>query len=178
MTRALPSLLFFLIAACSVPIERGAPVPVLTVMSEATARPFLCASFDPRSETCETVSKVSVQGNRIRYDSQLTVNYAGQPVGVRVRADSRVRGVEECFDGKSARVQVDAKDLPPGEADLIKQVLLETYAIYDGLCGTHYAAGDNGYFFIVTNEDGVELPVLSTTVQFFEDAKPLRFRVR
>lgn len=168
--------LFALMAACSAPLQRGAPIPVLNVMAQAAARPFICASYDARTDTCETVSTVRVNGSRISYDTQLAVNYAGAPVALRVQADSLVRGVEECFDGKSARVTVDSSAIPDAEAKLIKTVLLETYAIYDGLCGTHYATSGEGYFFIVNNEKGIELPALSAEVRFFAERKPLRFR--
>lgn len=159
------------LAACAVPPEKGALVPIREVFLTHAGQ-FECLGYDATSDSCEGLGRSEVRGNTITTTTLFAIDI-GAPTQITTRSRHTITGNKVC--GASAPVDVQVKSAGNAENEALIAEMMKVMAedTMSGICITYYASGA-GYIAEATTLSGERLPDYDTVTRFFPEQKKLR----
>ncbi len=171
--KKLVSLGLLILAACA-PVPKGEPVPIKLLFAENAQKPYECAEYDSRSNSCEAIAVRKVRGNRVEYRAEFILpRLPGVPGQghVTVRAPFQIEGDRYC--GNFRRSDVRIKGLPSSYATDLAIALKVELAKEGDICTRYYRDGA-GYVSVTTKRDGSPIRDGTGPVVFLTQPKALR----
>ncbi len=163
----------FLAAACA-PTPKGEPVPIKLLFAENAKKPYECAEFDARSNSCEALAVRRVRGDRVEYRAEFILpRLPGVPGQghVTINAPFKIEGNRYC--GNFGRSDVKIKGLPSSYATDLAIALKVQLAKEGDVCTSYYRDGA-GYLSVTTRRDGSPVRDGTGPVVFLTQPKALR----
>lgn len=163
-----------LLAAACAPVPKGEPVPIKLLFAENAQKPYECAEFDARSNSCEALATRKVRGDRIDYRAEFILpRLPGVPGKGHVTIDMPFQIEGDRYCGNFRRSNVRIKGLPSSYATDLAIALKAELAKEGDLCTSYYRDG-SGYLSVTTRRDGSPIRDGTGVVVFLTQPKALR----
>lgn len=163
-----------LIAASCAPVPRGEPVPIKMLFAENAGKPFECAEYEARSNTCEALAIRKVRGNRVDYRAEFIMpRLPGVPGIGKATIDVPFRIEGDRYCGTFRRSNVKITGLPSSYATDLA-IALKVQLSKEGDVCTRYYRNGAGYLSVTTRRDGTPIRDGTGPVLFVERPKALR----
>lgn len=163
-----------ILAAACAPVPKGDPVPIKLLFAENARKPYECAEYDARSNSCEAIAVRKVRGNRVEYRAEFILpRLPGVPGQGRVTINAPFRIEGDRYCGNFRRSDVKIKGLPSSYATDLAIALKVELAKEGDICTRYYRDG-SGYVSVTTKRDGTPIRDGTGPVVFLSQPKALR----
>ncbi len=177
MTRpwGLGALAALMLGGCDIAPEvtQGAQVPIPALLAETRALPYECLGYEAASDSCESLSRMSLQGSAVISRGQFVVSPAPRITAEAVVAFQLTADGRAC--GNFSGIGLSFTGLPEGDAQVVAdRILREIFAGTGDVCVSYFRAGPDAFITELRDPDGALLPEGRDVVRFFATPKPLR----
>ncbi len=153
-------------------------VPIRRLLEETSGRPYECVDYDRRTDSCATLAKLDVDGDRIHYDIRTRTHWRPAPGRnggeLSIRVTSVIHGARYCTDLRKAEITV-AGQVRNSDSAAIVAFYRDALDAVGRNCTSYIRAGDH-YVSLGEAPEGKRLPDSTDEVWFFAEPKRIRRR--
>ena len=156
-----------LVAGPAAAQDEGQFIPFDQILAQNP--PFECNDYEPISQTCTTIGRSRIEGDRVTSAGRFLID-ASLPQGAEVRFESRLE------DGRLCGLEnvTAASGLGARADEMIAQSISQMEKAFGRFCTGYYDMGDGSYVSLSRTADGTVIPGGRVSVTFHESPPALR----